>query len=460
MNKKNRIINAIYSVIAVFFIFVMVIFVSKTLLLNILPDKYLFPFILVTSLIVIILSCLLLIKKVNKVFKIIPSILAIFLCIVSIIGSNYINKTYAFMNNIKADNIILEDYYVVVRKDSFYYNIDDIKDQTVTTFSENTRVYELAKEELSNKISIDYSYNNSIINMASDLLSGSNNIILISKSHMNMINEKIPSFVTDTRIINTISTREDLIDTVEPVEKDIFSQNYTIFISGMDDTGDINNRSVSLVNVLVTVNPVNKETLITYIPKNYYVTLSGTTNKDTINNVGLYGISKSINTVKDLLNVQVNYYVKANYNTLRSLVNLIDGVVINDILMMGDDVVTYSRISQDNLEDAINKTLTKLTTTTDLFTKYTDLLDSISSSFETNINIDNITSLVKMQLDYNTTWNTKKYELVGSLYSDYTYTYGNSMIDILEPSIDSVKQASLYINGIIGGSSLSSLGLY
>lgn len=459
MKDKNKIINRIYLVLTLVFIYCSGLFVYKIYNLDILPKKYLIPFIMVITLITILFSCLLLIKKINSILKITPGFIVVVFIVLSMIGTNYINKTYVFMNDIKADNIILEDYYVVVKRDSSYYYLEDIRNQTVTTYSENTENYRQAKEDLGNKISVNYDYNDSVINMADDLLIGGNSIILISKSHMNKINEMIPNFASDTRIINTISTEEKIEKLTYPVERDIFSQAYTILISGMDDTENINNRATSLVNILVTVNPNTREILLTYIPKDYLVTIVETSNKDTINNVGLYGINKSIETIKSLLNIQINYYAKVNYNTLKAFVNLIDGVTVDNEFMRDDDVVNYARVNQDNLEKVINSVFNKITKTSDIFTKYTDLLDSISPSFETNISISNITNLVKLQLDNNASWTTKKYKLDGNETFEQVYTYGSSVVKVLEPNIDSLKQASLYINGIIFDKTFKELGL-
>ena len=52
---------------------------------------------------------------------------------------------------------------------------------------------------------------------------------------------------------------------------------FNIYVSGMDEYGEIYMSSRSDVNMVVTVNPTTKQILLTNIPRDYYVQLHNTT---------------------------------------------------------------------------------------------------------------------------------------------------------------------------------------
>lgn len=73
--------------------------------------------------------------------------------------------------------------------------------------------------------------------------------------------------------------------------------------------------------------------------------------------------------------------------------------------------------------------------------------------------MSNITELIKLQIDKMPSWNIKSYNLSGYDASEYTYTFGQQLLYVMEPDYDTVALATSYINDMVEGNSLSELSL-
>ena len=73
------------------------------------------------------------------------------------------------------------------------------------------------------------------------------------------------------------------------------------------------------VNMVATIDPVNRKVLLTSIPRDYYVNLvlQGEEAYDKLTHAGYYGIEESVKSVEKLLNTDINYYVKVNFQQLK-----------------------------------------------------------------------------------------------------------------------------------------------
>ena len=80
---------------------------------------------------------------------------------------------------------------------------------------------------------------------------------------------------------------------VEAITKTPFS----VFISGIDIFGDINEISLSDVNMVMTVNPVTHTILLTSIPRDSYVMLHTYQQMDKLTHAGAYGVDESMMTI-------------------------------------------------------------------------------------------------------------------------------------------------------------------
>ena len=385
-------------------------------------------------------------------------------------------KTMNFMDLIKAKDYELDNYYVVVLKDK-YDSINELDNKHIGSYSSKNNYIE-ALNELDKKIDFTEEEYETFIDASYDLLSGNIDALFIKETDKILADEEVVDFVNNVEVLETISIK--VKNEVETKEVDITRKPFNIYISGIDIYGDISSISRSDVNMIVTLNPNTHEVLLTSIPRDYYVRLHGTNGyKDKLTHAGIYGIDMSITTLEDLLNIDINYYIRVNFTTLISVVDSIGGIDIysdkaftaytdrNCIYKLGNNhlngkcALAFAReryaykegdrhrvLNQQTVLTAIlNKTLSSKT----LVTKYTSILKSLGNSFQTNIPQDKIYSLINMQLDEMPSWNINTYSLDGTDSKNYTYSYSQNKLYVMEPDYTTVEKGKNLINNVING---------
>ena len=257
-------------------------------------------------------------------------------------------------------------------------------------------------------------------------------------------------------------------------EVDITKDAFNIFVSGIDTYGSVSSVSRSDVNMVITVNPNTHKVLITSIPRDYYVTLASKNAKDKLTHAGIYGIEESVATVENLLNIKINYYVKVNFTSLMDIVDALGGVnVYSKYSFTSKDGYYYNqgynnvdgkkalsfvrersafsegdRTRVENQAAMIEALINKAISPT-IITKYTSLLSALDGSFITNINTEDLTDFIKMQIDEMPEWTIENISLNGSDAFDYTYSYGGTKLYVMLPDNETVINATTKINEIL-----------
>jgi len=451
-----------------------IIFFGIILLLGVIPNKYLLPVIVVYCiylLISFIFECSSCIKNsIKYFFDFISCIVILILCF----GIFYMYKTMNFMDLIKAKDYELDNYYVVVLKDE-YNSISDIDGKYIGEYSSNDN-YISALDELDKKIDFKEEEYETFIDASKDLLSGNIDALFIKETDKLLADEEVDNFVNKVEILDTISIKVESEVTIKEV--DVTRDSFNVYISGIDVYGDISSVSRSDVNMIATVNPTTHEVLLTSIPRDYYVKLHGTTGyKDKLTHAGVYGIDMSISTLEDLLDIDINYYVRVNFTTLISMVDSIGGIdvysdksftahtnnkckyVLGNNKLDGKCALAFARERYvykegdrhrvKNQQAVITAILNKTLSSKTLITKYTSILESLGSSFQTNVPQDQIYSLVNMQLDKMPSWSIETYSLDGYDSRNYTYSYSGSKLYVMEPDYTTVEKAKNLIDDVM-----------
>ena len=91
----------------------------------------------------------------------------------------------------------------------------------------------------------------------------------------------------------------------------------------------------------------------------------------------------------------------------------------------------------------------KVLNSSTLLTKYTNILDALEGSFQTNIKQDEISSLVKGQLNDMSSWTIKTNSLIGTGVNNTTYSMGSQLLYTMVPNTDSVAEAKQQIKDIM-----------
>ena len=469
--KQNKKVNNISKLIFIIYLLISLSTIAIILTLSILPKKYTIIGLSIYAIITLILGILLLLKKIKKKLKIITNIICIIFILIFCLVFNYLNQTLNFMDKIFAKDYQLEEYYVLALNDSGYKNIEQVTNLQIGIYNGDEN-YQKSIEELDEKIDFKTKKYDNYVELATALLEKEEEAILMSSSFKIILEEQLKDFKENVKILDTISVKVKNEIIAENV--DVTKESFNIYISGIDIYGDISLVSRSDVNMIATINPKTHEVLLTSIPRDYYVQLHGTTGyKDKLTHAGLYGINMSVTTLEDLFEIDIDYYVRVNFTTLINLVDSIGGInVYSDLAftartnssckyvkgnnkLNGKCALAFSRERYayqegdrhrvQNQQDVLTAILTKALSSKTLVTKYSNILESLGDSFQTNIPKDKIYSLVNMQLDEMPSWKIESISVNGRDSSNYTYSYSASKLYVMEPNMKTVATATAKI---------------
>jgi hypothetical protein len=475
-NKNKTAKLNFFKLVAFIYVVITIIFYISILKMNMLPGWVIAMF-TIAEIIFTFAMVVGLIKK-HRTYKLTVLCFIIVLLVsgIYIYVTRYVLATSNFLGEVLKEFAETEDYYIVVRKESSYSKIEDIANKDVYMF----QVADDVKSKIANKVSITFNSKNNLTDIGNDLIQKNIDVILVSSTQYNMISEEIKDFKTDTKIIYTekhelqTSTKTDNTASKYSIK----SGKFNVYISGIDTSGNISNVSRSDANILATVNTETHEVLLTSIPRDYYVTLHSYGAKDKLTHSGIYGINETIKTAEDILDTDINYYVRVNFTTVIKLVDKLGGIDVYSEYdftsnaakafhynkgynhLNGEEALAFSREryafnSGDNQrvknqQAVIEAVIKKVLNSTTLLTKYTDILEALKGSFQTNIAQDDISALVKEQINNMSSWSVKTNSLTGTGASSSTYSMGSTPLYVMVPSSTSVNDAKDKIDKVLG----------
>ena len=106
----------------------------------------------------------------------------------------------------------------------------------------------------------------------------------------------------------------------------ITKEPFVVYLSGVDNRGELTEKARSDVNILAVVNPSTKRVALINTPRDYYVDLAGTNSKDKLTHAGLYGVETSMATLGNLYGVNVDQYLRINFAGFISIIDAVGGV--------------------------------------------------------------------------------------------------------------------------------------
>lgn len=472
-SKRNKKLDIFLKVVAFVYVVITIIFYISVVKLNLLPGIYITIFTMAE--IFFTLAMVIGLVKEHKTPKL--NIICLFIILllsgVYIFVTNYTLATGNFLDNVFQETAQTEEYYLVVKKDSKYEKIEDIAKQNVYLFQVPNDV----QQEVQGKGNISLVVaKNGLTELGKNLINNTVKVIFVSSVQYDILGEEIEKFKDDTKILYTAKHEIKATVKVEDEESKYNIQNgiFNVYISGIDTEGNISNVARSDANIIATINTNTHEVLLTSVPRDYYVTLHSYGAKDKLTHSGIYGINETVKTVEDLMGIDINYYVRVNFTTVRKLVDTLGGVdVYSDYSftsytysyqkgynhMNGAQALEFSRErysfadgdnqrvkNQQHVMEAIIK---KVLNSNTILTKYTNILNSLEGSFQTNIKQSEISSLVKGQLNNMSSWTIKTNSLTGTGVNNTTYSMGSQLLYTMVPDRTSVSEAKQKIKDIM-----------
>ena len=363
----------------------------------------------------------------------------------------------------------------VVVKDSELMTIEDTKG---ATFGSSQTMDELTEtflvDQLNSKIG-DYTWE-SVTDDQSNmelLYNGKIDILVLDNSMRDYLKEMDPDFESKTRIIWTVE--KSTIKEVIVKEVDISKKPFTVLISGIDIAGSINLRSRSDVNILMVVNPGTNKILTISIPRDTYTQLGCKTGDyDKLTHSGIYGVNCTVKTIENLLDIDINYYVRVNFTSLTKLVDVIGNInVYSKYSFTTEDgshfvsgmnslnsaeALTFARARHQfesgdiqrglNQQEVIKGIIGKLLSPS-TFTKIEGIIKAVGKSIDTNFTTDDLSKLIKKQIDNNIAWDITTSNLSGVGAMKPTYSMGSRLLYVMIPNPDSLIQVKQNIKAFM-----------
>lgn len=467
-NKNNLLSFRKY--LCIFIVILSVIVSGLVYFINVFPLEYFLVFISLIIIIDLVVISLLLSK--GHIKNIIGGFLALILIVIMTLGINYGLNTMNFLKSFGFSNYKTESYSILVLKSSEAKSINDLNNKTIVYLPNNnneglSKVVDKIKKKINYKEKIEEDVDSLITSLINEKVDA----IVIDDARLDILKEENNEEYNLLKKIGSYSI--DVKSEKIGKEVDVTNSSFNIYVSGIDTYGSINKVSRSDVNILITVNPVTKEILLTNIPRDYYVKLHKNGEYDKLTHAGIYGIDESINTLEDLFDTKINYYVKVNFTSLVDIVDALDGITVTSpysfvsqdgySYVKGDNIIdgkkalsfarerksfkegdrTRGENQQRVLTALINKAMSPK-----IITNYTNLLTSLKGKFVTNISDEDITKLIKMQLKNNSSWTIKSISVNGTDAMDYVYSYNKTKLYVMKPDYETVNNAKEQIKKV------------
>ena len=463
--KQKHLISKIVGIIS---LLIYVAFSILLLVLDMVPVKYLTIFFIIFTFLYLLFLLFIFTKNIKNKFRTVAVVfLVLFGCVFGI-GAKYLNDTIGFVDDINNKLLQKEMYYVMVLDSSKINSIEKLKNNKIGLY--NSQNSESALKKLKEEINVKYEEYKDVEKMFLDLQDGDISAVLINDSIKTLLESEFADMNIKLKEIYNLSISIEKEDVVKIV--DVTKKPFNVYVAGGDAFGSISNVTNTDVNMIATVDPINKKVLLTSIPRDYYVNLPsfGKNAYDKLTHAGYYGIEESIKAIENLLDIDINYYVKVNFSTVVGVIDAIGGVdVYSDFYfcvegnistcykkgynhLNGERALTFARERHSfkdgdiqrvkNQQKVIEAVMNKVTKSTAIITNYSDILDGVSSNFSTNMDSRSINKLIKMQLNDMRMWEIENQNLVGTDYNTSVYTFPNQELYVMKSDAESVSNAS------------------
>ncbi len=444
-NKPKK--NSIFFKFVFFLLFIsLVVFLGILKYLNVLPNKY---YLLLISVLIIVLcffGLILLNRRIKKGIKIFFTFLSIILIASFSVISYYGYSTKDVINKItKKVDYKTENYSVVILNSRDYEDINDLEGLDIGYLDNGSKGNKKAIEKIEKSIESQNDDYDDVKKLSDDLLKKQIQAVLVEDSFKSILEEESSDFESDTKVLYKFSVKIPEEKTSKQV--DVTKKPFNIYLTGIDTYGKITSVSRSDVNIVATINPVSGKILLTSIPRDYYVTLAGKNAKDKLTHAGIYGVDTSVKSIEDLLDIKINYYVKVNFTSIVKIVDSLGGITVHsdynfvskdnyryvkgNNILNGKKTLSFARerhaFASGDVQRGKNQMYVIEGMANELMqfssvTKFDSLLDSLEGTFETNLSSDEISKLIKMQIDRNINWEIESTYLEGTGASMSTYS--------------------------------------
>ena len=487
-NKFSKVLSILLSILLVLSSFYLLYELIK---INVLPTKLLFLMTIVFVLLDAIFILLLCHYSKGVVSKIVCIVLSLLLTLGSCFGGYYISKTGSLLSSITnvtkhAKNTVS----VVVKQSSDVKNKSQLNGVSVGTLRNiGTQGSKKVLKELSNEgIVLEQKEYDSLSALLEGFYNGEVESIIINEASRSQIldMESYADFDNNTRVVYQTSYKVENTDKAKSVT-DITSKPFNVLISGSDTRGGFDENGRSDVIMVATVNPKTSTILLTSVPRDFYVTTACDAGDgcmqgalDKITHTGIHGTNTTKRTVEQLLGIEINYTFKVGFDAVTELVDAVGGVdvtvapgyAVDHFACMynlsvhegvnhlnGEQALAFAReryaYSEGDRQRTKNQQLVLMgivdkVTSPAIVTNYASIMDAMANTFSTTMSSDEISDLIKYQINNNPKWKMEQYMVDGTGDTLMCAELGDAAY-VMVPDQSTVKTAKDKINAVLAG---------
>lgn len=500
--KENKVYKVIAILLSIVMIVLMAFFTYQLIKMDILPQNLFIPVILIFVLISLILILWINLMAHGVVSKVFAMIFVLLYTVSMGIGNFYVYKTDGFMQKVTDHKIgdVKNTVSIIVMDDSNIKDLSSLKGKKVGRLNNVDKVgtNKLLKSVKKKKGSNYFKTKkfDGALSEVEALYNGEIDAMILNESYRGNVTsvEEYEHFSTETRVVYSTSyytTKKN--DSL--VVSDITKNPFTILISGNDTMGDVSELSRSDVNMLVTINPKTSTILLTSMSRDTYVETVCDADGDTacpegqmdkITHTGIYGLNTTRQTVEKFYDLNVNYSFRVNFTSVIDVVDALDGIDLNveegeqcDLFWAnmkpglpvgmhhvdGETALAFARErkayvdgdyqrvrnQQKVMQAIINRAISS-----SALVNYTSFINSLESAFETNMTYDEITDLIKYELQAKPDWKFETYQISG-LGDELMCASLGQAASVQVPDLNTVRIAREKIEAVMNGKSSSTV---
>lgn len=455
--------------------------------LNVLPSNLLLPVILMIVILNAILILLINFATHAIWTKVISVILVILVGCTMGFGNVYLYETYSTLTSVTgAEKGSIKNTISVITKTDHDEEIQSLKNEKIGVLRNIDSVGTKKCQNKLKKYSFSYKKYDNLQALVKALYEDEVQAIVMNEIYRANVEEmeEYSGFSNETKsIYQAVYYTNNKNDAL--VVDDITKNPFTIFVSGNDTYGDIDELSRSDVDMIVTVNPTTSTVLMVNIPRDYYVQTSY--GYDKLTHTGMYGIEETKQTVENLLGIDINYTFRVNFSSAEDIVDALDGVDIEVPEGMaverlnadwalegvhegwnhlnGARALAYARerhayvdgdIQRAKNQQQVLEAIIKKAASSKILTNYTKLLKSFKNAFDTNMSTNEITALLQYELQAMPNWKFQNYVLRGTNSSAVCASMAQEL-SVVMPEDYCVSIARQKIEAVLDGKSANKI---
>lgn len=406
--------------------------------------------------------------------------LSLLTSIALLIGTSFVISGDSFINNIANRTTETQIISVRVLKGSNVEKLDDLEDSPLAvSFQQDSKDTAEAiahfEKSIENKLSLEQK--DSYSDVAEALLNREVKAVIIGNEQVDLLEDRYEGFKSQTVEIASYEIEREI--NPNTAVSNVTKNTFTIYLTGIDTYGDVSEVARSDVNLLITVNPVSKQILMTSIPRDTKVTLASYNAMDKLAHAGVYGVNETMETIEDLLGIDIHYYAKTNFTGIEAIIDQLGGITIDspheDFVtrhgnylitkgineMNGDKALSFVRERYNLLNGDFDRgrnqqlllaSMMEKAMSPAVITNFNRLLSAVEGTLETNLTDDEIRSLINMQLNDMSDWEMFNVQVTGPGYkSNKTYSMWGQDSYVIEPDTDRIERIQELINKMEDG---------